>query len=293
MGQMCPLTLGLGRRFGQRWAARDVGLAVQPGEIYGFVGKNGAGKTTVLRMIAGLLRPSEGRVVFEGRVTESRRALGFLPQSARLVEGATGAEVLAFLARLHGVDGARALERARRFDVDLGRPIRLLSPGEQRKLQIVIATFGEPRLLLLDEPTAGLDPTGIAQFRNMALECANEGSAVVVSSHVLSELDRLCRRVGIIDAGRLVFQGTVPSRVRVETSALDEATLATLRQQIGPIIRTDAAGLLLEIERERIPGAVRLLTQQAVDVFGVREEGLESFFYDTLGGSNSTGAHQQ
>jgi ABC-type multidrug transport system ATPase subunit len=292
MGQACLSTSGLGRRFGRCWAARDIDIEARAGEIYGFVGKNGAGKTTVLRMVAGLLRPSAGRVALGGGPADARPVLGFLPQSARLVERARGTEVLAFFARLRGVDGARAVDRARRFEVDLRRPVRLLSPGQQRKLQIVIATIGEPRLLLLDEPTAGLDPTGIAQFRSIALDCANEGSAVVVSSHVLPELDRLCRRVGIIDAGRLVFQGLIPSRVRIETSALDEATLAALRQQVGRVVRVDEGGLLLEIERERVPGAVRLLTQRAVDVFGVREEGLESFFHDTLDARPAVEDHQ-
>ncbi len=285
-------TCQLGRRFGRCWAARGISLDIRRGEIFGFIGTNGAGKTTVLRMVAGLLRPSEGRIAFDQTAPHARPVLGFLPQSARLVERVTATDVLAFYARLRGADGARAIDRARRFDVDLRRSTRLLSPGQQRKLQIVIATTGEPGLLLLDEPTAGLDPVGVAQFRSLARECATEGTAVVVSSHVLSELDRLCGRVGIIQGGRLVFQGPVPARVRFETSPVDEATVAELGQQVGRVVRADDSGFLIEAVRERIPLAARLLNQRAVDVFGIREEGLESFFREMLADNGATDARR-
>ncbi len=282
-GETYLRTSRLGRRFGRRWAVRNVELDVRRGEIYGFIGKNGAGKTTVLRMLAGLLRPSEGQVAFEEGGPQLR--LGFLPQSARLAERSTAAETIAFFARARSADAAPAFDRARRIEIDLERPTGVLSPGMQRKLQIVIATIGDPPLLVLDEPTAGLDPVGIAQFRSLAAECAGRGAAVLVSSHALSELDRLCRRVAIIDSGRVVYQGAAPSRVRIETSAVDEKCLAALRRHLPGQIRLDREGLLLDGGRECIPSVVRALVEHGVDVFGAHVGGLESFFREVLEGA--------
>jgi ABC-2 type transport system ATP-binding protein len=204
-------TEGLTKRYGRKARGiEDVNLVVAPGEVFGFLGPNGAGKTTTIRTLLGFLRPTGGRARVFGldvrrESVEIRARVGNLPGEFALEDRMTGEGLLRFFARLRGVnDLSYAHELAERLGADLRRPMRRLSRGNKQKIGLVQAMFHRPPLLILDEPTGGLDPLVQEEFLDIVEETKAEGRTVFFSSHVLSEVERVCDRVGIIRDGRLV-----------------------------------------------------------------------------------------
>jgi len=204
-------TEGLTKRYGRKARGiEDVNLVVAPGEVFGFLGPNGAGKTTTIRTLLGFLRPTGGRARVFGldvrrESVEIRARVGNLPGEFALEDRMTGEGLLKFFARLRGVnDLSYAHELAERLGADLRRPMRRLSRGNKQKIGLVQAMFHRPPLLILDEPTGGLDPLVQEEFLDIVEETKAEGRTVFFSSHVLSEVERVCDRVGIIRDGRLV-----------------------------------------------------------------------------------------
>jgi len=208
-------TLGLTKRFGKRLAVDGLDLRIPAGSITGFVGPNGAGKTTTIRMLLGLIRPSAGSGTVLGHPLGNARA--YLCRVGALIEGPTfypalsGRENLMVLVRLGGISTKRVdvvLER-----VGLGSrgldPFRTYSLGMRQRLGIAAALLPRPELLVLDEPTNGLDPHGIAEIRAMLRSFADDGMTVFVSSHLLAEIQQICEHLVVIEAGRLIFQGGV------------------------------------------------------------------------------------
>lgn len=203
-------TQGFTKRYGKRRGIEDVDLEVREGEVFGFLGPNGAGKTTTIRTLLGFLRPTSGDAsIFGLDIREEsvriRARVGNLPGEFALEDRMTGEGLLRFFARLRGVRDLRyAYTLAERLGADLKRPMRRLSRGNKQKIGLVQAMFHRPPLLILDEPTGGLDPLVQEEFLKLVGETKAEGRTVFFSSHVLSEVERVCDRVGIIREGRLV-----------------------------------------------------------------------------------------
>ena len=209
------LTEGLTKRYGRTVALEGLDLTVAPGEVYGFLGPNGSGKTTTIRLLLGLHRPTAGRAALFGvdawrDPVAAHRDVAYVTGEPFLWPALTGAETFALLARLHGgVDEAYRDVLVRRFALDTSRRVRALSKGNRQKVQLIAALATRARLLLLDEPTSGLDPLMEFTFRECVEEARGRGQAVFLSSHILSEVEALCDRVGILRRGRLVDQGTL------------------------------------------------------------------------------------
>jgi ABC-2 type transport system ATP-binding protein len=203
-------TDGLTKLYGKARGIEDVTFSIQAGEVFGLLGPNGAGKTTAIRTLLDLLHPTCGSATIFG--LDSRREsvairarLGNLPGDFGYGKRASGREALELLARLRGVeDLARAERLARRFRADLDRPLGQLSRGNRQKIGLILALFHEPELLILDEPTSGLDPLMQEEFLALVREECERGCAVLISSHELDEVERVCDRVGIIRDGRLI-----------------------------------------------------------------------------------------
>jgi ABC-2 type transport system ATP-binding protein len=190
----------------------DLDLRVEPGEVFGYLGPNGAGKSTTIRLLVDLIRPTAGQASIAGSDTstvEARRAVGYLPGDLRLNDKLSGREQLDSLARLRGGHDPALL--VQRFECILDRPIHELSKGNRQKLGIVQAFMHRPQVLILDEPTGGLDPLVQEAFRHLARETAADGRTVFLSSHSLEEVQRIADRVGIIRAGRLIDVDSVAS----------------------------------------------------------------------------------
>ena len=203
-------TVGLTKSYGRTRALVDVDLVVEPGEVFGFLGPNGAGKTTMIRLLLDLIRPTRGAARLFGLDARSdavaaHRRIGYVAGSAPLIERMTGREVCTWLGSLRGGVAPGALDAlAARLDLDLDRPVRVLSKGNRQKVSLVQAFVHRPDLLLLDEPTSGIDPLVQETFEEMVREVAADGRTVFLSSHRLDEVQQVCDRVGIIRDGRLV-----------------------------------------------------------------------------------------
>ncbi len=235
---------GLVKDYGQGRGVFDLGLTVQRGETFGFIGPNGAGKTTTIRLLMDLIRPTRGRAAVLGMdaTQESlaiKRRVGYLPGELAQFPGVTAGYVIGMLAGLRGgVDPARVDALARRFEVDLGRKYESLSHGNKQKVGLIQAFMHEPELLILDEPTMGLDPLMQREFHLLVQESVARGATVFLSSHVLSEVELICDRMGLIRDGRLLRVGSLADfrslRVhRVEAVFTGSLTAAALARVPG------------------------------------------------------------
>jgi ABC-2 type transport system ATP-binding protein len=201
---------GLTKFYGGDRGVVDIDFEVFAGEVFGFLGPNGAGKTTAIRLMMDLIRPTRGRVELFGleprRSVDLRRQIGYLPGDLRLYEGLSPRELLTFFARLRGLTGLGAGPTiAERLGVELDRPIRSLSKGNRQKVGLVQAFMHEPGLLVLDEPTAGLDPLLQQTFYELVGEAKARGATVFLSSHVLPEVQHVADRVALIRDGHLAL----------------------------------------------------------------------------------------
>jgi ABC-2 type transport system ATP-binding protein len=188
----------------------DLDLQVSDQEVYGYLGPNGAGKTTTIRLLMGMIRPTAGSAYIFGLdctrdSVDVKRRVGYIPSDVPQFGSLTGGEVVAYLGGMRGgVDPRRVRSLCERFELDLGRRFREYSSGNKQKLAIVLALMHKPDLLILDEPTSGLDPLNRQEFYTLLRETRDEGATVFLSSHILSEVEHICDRVGIIREGRLV-----------------------------------------------------------------------------------------
>ena len=261
---------GLGKRYGRLTALDNLTLEVGQGEAFGFLGPNGAGKTTTIRLLLGLLRPSAGEAVMLGkrvsRAVAWRGEVGYLPGDLVFWPRLTGLETLDFLASL---TGRAALARAgllKRLDLAaavLARPVRTYSDGMKQKLGIVQALQCTPKLALLDEPTKGLDPLMQQAFYEIVTDMRRHGATVFLSSHVISEVERVCDRVAMLRAGRLVTVGTVVALRRAErrrvsadfTGPVDVAALA----HFGQVAASTERHVELLVPQNQMPALIARL----------------------------------
>ncbi len=221
----------LTRRFGKLEAVRDLSLEVHAGEIYGLLGPNGAGKTTTLRMLVGLLHPTGGSARIAGHdvVSEDlqvRRVIGYMPESPVLLDAMDLATFLAFVGDLRGLSRVESERRSAGLisrlglSASLGESVGSGSFGTRKKMLLAGILLHEPRVLLLDEPTAGLDPGSAAAVHGLLSEAAGRGAAVLVSTHLLESAERLCHRIGVVHRGRLIAEGS-PAELRAGSGGKD------------------------------------------------------------------------
>src|SRR6202162_439124 len=205
----------LTKSYGSKRGIADVSFQVDEGEVFGFLGPNGAGKTTTIRLLMALLHADSGAARIAGldcwkESLQIKRLVGYLPGEPALDPNLTGGQILEYFANLRGgVDQAYLKHLIQRFDLDTSRKFRQYSTGNKRKVVLIQAFMHRPRLLILDEPTSGLDPLNQHEFDRMVKEVREEGRTVFLSSHILSEVEKTCTRVGIIRAGSIVRIGGV------------------------------------------------------------------------------------
>lgn len=205
----------LSKRYGRTLALDGLDLEVEQGEVFGYLGPNGAGKSTTIGLLLGLIRPTAGRAIVFGLdvwrdAAALHRRLAYVPSVADLWPGLTGAETLKFLGTIHGsVDAAYRAELIERFDFSPDAKIRALSHGNRQKVPLIAAFASRADLLLLDEPTSGLDPLMEEVFRECVRRARDRGQTVLLSSHVLSEVEAVCDRVAMLRAGRIIETGTL------------------------------------------------------------------------------------
>lgn len=243
---------GLTRFYGRNRGVEDLAFTVERGEIFGFLGPNGAGKTTTIRLLMGLIRPTRGSARVFGLdswhdAASVKRHVGYVPGDVRLYEGMTGAQFLNFLAGFRrGVDPARRRMLVERFEVELSRQIKHLSRGNRQKLALVQALMHDPPLLLLDEPSSGLDPLMQSELLALLREERNRGKTIFLSSHLLPEVERVADRVGIIRDGLLVAVATIDELKRQRTRRME----VTFSVPVDPAQLAGIAGVQVLQSRE-------------------------------------------
>jgi ABC-2 type transport system ATP-binding protein len=294
-------TEGLSKRYGSTLALDALDLTVGRGEVYGYLGPNGSGKTTTIRLLLGLHRPSAGRAQVFGcdawrDPVAAHRHVAYVAGEPFLWPGLTSAETFEFLAQLHGgVDVAYRELLVQRFQLDPHKKIRALSKGNRQKVQLIAALASRAELLLLDEPTSGLDPLMEVAFRDCVKEAKERGQTIFLSSHILSEVEALCDRVGILREGKLVDEGTL-QELRHLAAQTVEVTFAGQAPTLPPLpgVQVQSAGP--KALRFEVSGSVGPLIAALAGVGGhsiqkltSREPSLEEIFIHHYDGFKDRG----
>ena len=287
-----------------RPALVDLDLEVRQGEVLGYVGPNGSGKTTTLKLLTGLLRPDAGEVRFFGEPLESRawrHRVGYLPEHPYLYDYLTPAEYLDYAGRLFGIPGAERREKRRELLALVGLersadlPMRRFSKGMLQRVGVAQALVNDPELLLLDEPMSGLDPLGRRLVRNLILELRRAGKTVLFSTHILSDAETLCDRVAVLRAGRLVRVGALGEMldggaaqmevlVAMPAAGLPRIDGTTPRETLGDRARIEVE----EKDLGRVIGAIEAAGGRVLSVHPLRQS-LEEYFFREMGGEQGGG----
>ena len=304
---------GLVKTFGRTRALDGLDLTVGTGEVHAFLGPNGSGKTTTLRVLLGLLRADAGRVRLLGgdpwaQATELHRRLAYVPGDVALWPNLTGGEVVDLLGRLRGgLDPKRRADLLERFELDPTTRTRAYSKGNRQKVALVAALASDVELLLLDEPTSGLDPLMEEVFRECVGELRERGRTVLLSSHILAEAEALADRVSIIRKGRTVETGSLAelrhlTRTAVTAEVVGDSAATGRELEVLPGVHAvavrpvDGVGQVrFEVEPAALDGALRVLTGAGVRSLVSRPPTLEELFLrhyadDLAAGGNGTGA---
>ncbi|WP_017596350.1 ABC transporter ATP-binding protein [Nocardiopsis potens] len=279
---------GLAKSFGGTRALDGLDLTARRGEVHGFLGPNGAGKSTALRILLGLVRPDAGTARLFGedpwrRAVELHRRLAYVPGDVALWPGLTGGEVIDLLGRLRGgADRRRRDELIDRFDLDPGKKCRAYSTGNRQKVALIAALAGGAELLVLDEPTSGLDPLMEAVFRECIAEQRAEGRTVLLSSHILAEVEAVCDRVTIVRGGRTVEAGTL-SELRHLTRSSVAAELAAAPEGLSGMagvhdLRTEGRRVRCQVDTDRIGAVLAHLHTLGIADITVQPPTLEELF---------------
>jgi ABC-2 type transport system ATP-binding protein len=257
---------GLTKSYGSKRGIVDVSFQVEEGEVFGFLGPNGSGKTTTIRILMALLRADAGTARIAGldcwnQSVEVKRLVGYMPGEPAVDPNLTGGQILEYFAHLRGgVDQSYLKRLIQRFDLDISRKFRQYSTGNKRKVVLIQAFMHRPRVLILDEPTSGLDPLNQQEFDRMVIEARDEGRTVFLSSHVLSEVEKTCTRVGIIRDGSLVRVGGV-----AEVNAIKRYEITITFADSVPAEAFKTLDGVVEVEPLNEGRAVRLAMQGSAD----------------------------
>jgi ABC-2 type transport system ATP-binding protein len=288
-------TTNLSKRYGDTLALDSLDLEVREGEVYGYLGPNGAGKTTTIRLLLGLHRPTGGRAELFGidcwrDPVKAHRRVAYVAGEPFLWPSMTGAETLEYLARLHGgSDRAYREALTERFQLETSKKVRALSKGNRQKVQLVAALATRADLLLLDEPTSGLDPLMERVFRECVGEAKERGQTVFLSSHILSEVEAVCDRVGILKDGRLVDEGTL-AELRHLSAQTVEVTFTGDAPALPPLAGVSVATAGPSSLRFEVSGGVgpliAALADQPVATLASREPSLEEIFLHHYDGAD-------
>jgi ABC-2 type transport system ATP-binding protein len=296
------MTRGLSKDYGEVHALRGVDLEVRRGEIFGFLGPNGSGKTTTIRCLLDLIRPSGGSVRVLGLDPQAeplavRARVGYLPGELHLDDNMTADGVLSFFNRLRGgrVDPAYIRQLAERLALDLGTPVKNFSKGNKQKVGLVQALMHRPELLLLDEPTSGLDPLAQQEVHRLIGSARAAGATVFFSSHVLSEVEEVAERVAILRRGEVVEVAETAAlvnrtlrRVRVRFRQTPDAVVLEHLPGVKVLGRDDRGGVLLQVSGE-MDGLIKALAAFPVSDFETERPSLEEVFLAYYEGNREGG----
>ena len=286
-------TENLTKRYGDRIVVDDLFLRIPEGCVYGFLGPNGAGKSTTMKMLLSLIEPSDGEVQILGKSMTRATRRSLLGRIGSLIEAPpgyahlTGAENMRLIQRLLHLDGAQ-IEHAVQvvhLTEQMNKKVREYSLGMKQRLGIAMALARQPQLLILDEPTNGLDPAGIEEMRGLLRHLAVNGVTVMVSSHLLGEIDKIATQLGILAQGRMIFQGTRAELMKASSpdvliTCSEPHRAQNLLVPYNPRLKSSGDLALAGTDDKQTAGFVASLVHEGIDIYGVRrdEQSLEDVF---------------
>lgn len=303
-------TEGLNKRFKNVQAVRDLDLHVEKGDIYGFLGPNGAGKTTTIKLILDLVHSDAGEIFINGKNIKkqgvmARQGIGYLPERAQFYRNLTAIQTLEFFAELKGADKAECDELLAKVGMDKWRDVKLgtFSKGMVQLVGVAQALLGSPHILILDEPTSGLDPKWARALKDIMLEMNSKGTTIFFSSHLLFEVQELCKHVAILNRGRLVIEDTVTrvsegltGKPKIIIRVAGDASLAEKALRDAGFDDLELHGQVLDVFMDPGKKAQVLKTLALADVevedFKTEESNLEDAFIKYIGEDSTPGGER-
>ncbi|RNF38733.1 ABC transporter ATP-binding protein [Planococcus salinus] len=291
-------TEGLVKKFGSFPALNGVDIEVEKGEVYGFIGPNGSGKSTTIRVLLGILKATEGQATIFGMdawkdAVKIHKRVAYVPGDVNLWPNLTGGEVIDLFVKLRGgTNKSRREELIRRFDLDPGKKCRTYSKGNRQKVALVAAFSSDADLYILDEPTSGLDPLMERVFQECVMEAKAEGKSILLSSHILSEVEKLCDKVAIIRQGKIIEKGTLKELRHLTGTILLVETkepmpeLATVKGVQG--IEEKEGALSFQVDQQELDNVVRYVSQFGIVRMESSPPTLEELFMRHYEGTGTT-----
>lgn len=273
----------LKKSFGKTEILHDVNLTVYKGEVYGLVGQNGAGKTTLLRLVMGLMKPTFGSITIQ----TNKSFIGYMPQTCRFDDVSTVAKTISFFVDLRKANYESSLMLCNRMDLDITKKVKYLSPGQQKKLQLVIAMTGNPDLYILDEPTAGLDPNATFEMLKIIQSIHEEGKSIIISSHILQDMDEICTNVVIMEKGSLIYNKELENCYVIKTDTIPQDVLENLAKHYSFTNNERNNILYVKADKYGVSNFVKELTLYSVGIFEVTASNVKTIVKEQMhmGGS--------
>lgn len=262
----------LDKSFGKSKILHKINLKIGKGDVYGLIGQNGAGKTTLLRLISGLMKPSGGNIT----IHTEKKYTGYMPQSCRFDDNNSVANTIRFFAALKKADVSDSYVLCEKLRLDMGKKVKHLSPGQQKKMQIVIAMTGDPDLYILDEPTAGLDPNAAFEMMEIIKSIHGRGKSIIVSSHIISDMDEICTNAAIIEKGKLVYDRRLEEGYEIKTSSVPFTIIDMLTQRYSLQTNESKTVLSINTDKNGISQLIKELTIHEISVFEVSAVNVKS-----------------
>lgn len=268
----------LSKSFGKTEILHEINMSIEVGDVYGLIGQNGAGKTTLLRLISGLMKPTRGMV----NIQTGKSFIGYMPQSCRFDDNAKVSDTIHFFSRLRDADPEDSISLGKKLKLDMNKKVKYLSPGQQKKLQMIIAMTGEPDLYILDEPTAGLDPNATFEMKSIIKDIHNKGKSIIVSSHILQDMDEICTNVAIIQNGRLTYNNEIESCYIFRIAKIPEQVLNRLSNDFQFSVDELGTTITAKISREEVPILISALTVNNISIFEVTASNVKRIVQEQL-----------
>lgn len=258
-------TKGLSKSFGKIEVLHDIDISISHGDVYGLIGQNGAGKTTLLRLISGLMKPTRGSV----KVQTTKPFIGYMPQSCRFDGNATVEDTIRFFGKIRNSGMKESLQLGNKLKLDMSKRVKHLSPGQQKKLQIIIAMTGEPDLYILDEPTAGLDPNATFEMKNIIKGIHERDKSIIISSHILQDMDEICTNVAIMEKGRLTYNNKIESSYIFKTAPINNGIYNILSKHYEIISDNSHTVHTVKITEDQVPALIVALVSHNICIYEV------------------------